>query len=384
MRFAPALAILASVASLSHAAEQWLVTDAEFNTRSMSITALDDSAAKGNLPSGEEKSVALTSFVQATRNVKIEQPKGLILFVAGGDRLIGQPKALDGSTLVWFASGIGEVPVPIERALGILRDEPNNRNLLADRGEDELRLANGDVVKGIVTGVAERAITIGPTGGNPLDVPAESVRQLLFATPPGGRAKTTVPGFVVRLTTGTIVSCDKLTIANDQVKLTFASGASASVPSALVAGIEHTNGPVAWLSSRTPAESTYTPFLDAGFVPQMDRAVTGEPLRFAGQTYVRGIGLHSKSRLIWQLEPGDKSFRTRYAIDPSLGYADVDVRILVDEKVVHEQKHVKAATLSPVIKADLKSAKTLTIEVDYGAGYDIQDRVMFLEPAIVR
>lgn len=384
MRITPALALLAGLASVASAAEQWNVVDADFASRVMTITKLDSTQATGSLPSGEAKTVPMKAFVQASRSVKIEPPKGLVLLVAGGDRLVGQPRKLDGSTLVWFTAGIGEVPVPIERALGILRDETSHPQLMADRGSDELRLANGDSISGIITEFTERSISITPTGADAVDVPIDNLRHVLLATPPQGRPDGAAPGFVVRLVNGSVVSCDKLAIASNGVTLTFAGGAGATVPEEMVAAIEHTGGPVAWLSSRTPSESIYTPFFDAAFVPQMDRTVTGEPLRFAGQTYARGIGVHSKTRLTWTLEPGDKSFRTRYAIDPSLGYADVDIRIYVDDKPVHEQKHVKAASLSPVIKADLKGAKTLTLEVDYGAGYDIQDRVMFLESAILR
>jgi hypothetical protein len=41
--------------------------------------------------------------------------------------------------------------------------------------------------------------------------------------------------------------------------------------------------------------------------------------------------------------------------------------------------------LSPVVVAELPaSAKTLTLEVDYGDGIDVEDRLNWLEPALLR
>src|SRR5438552_14085342 len=82
-----------------------------------------------------------------------------------------------------------------------------------------------------------------------------------------------------------------------------------------------------------------------------------------------------------------EAMRTQYAIaqDEKRQYADVTVRIKLDGKVVHEQEHLKADFLAPMVLVDLpKSAKVLTLEVDYGAANDTQDRFNWIEPALLR
>ena len=74
----------------------------------------------------------------------------------------------------------------------------------------------------------------------------------------------------------------------------------------------------------------------------------------------------------------------QYAVDDRLARADMTVRIKLDDKVVHEKQAVRAGALSPVIVADLAGAKRLTLEVDYGGGTDVQDRLVWLEPALLR
>jgi hypothetical protein len=120
----------------------------------------------------------------------------------------------------------------------------------------------------------------------------------------------------------------------------------------------------------------------------MDTAVDGSPLRFGSQVFDHGIGVHAYSRLTYAIDPGWKGFRTQYSIDSSEDFprplADVTVRIKLDAKTVHEQEHVRAGLLSPVIWIDLSGAKTLELEADYGNAGDTQDHLNWIEPALVR
>jgi hypothetical protein len=119
----------------------------------------------------------------------------------------------------------------------------------------------------------------------------------------------------------------------------------------------------------------------------MDKTVTGKPIRFGERTYARGIGVTPRSRITWPLDGrqgGYQTFRTQYAIDGIAPYADVTVRILLDGKVSHEKKNVTAGQLSPVILVPLNNAKSLTLEVDFGGNYNVQDRLNWIEPALVK
>ena len=61
------------------------------------------------------------------------------------------------------------------------------------------------------------------------------------------------------------------------------------------------------------------------------------------------------------------------------------MRIKVDGKLVHEKQNLRADVLAPVVIVDLpKTAKMLTLEVDYGAANDTQDRFNWIEPALLR
>lgn len=384
-----AIALLLA-AGAAQAQEVFTLTDAEFDSRSVTIHSMDASEVTVTLATtGESQQVPLESLVQLARSGRTESVKGLVLCIAGGDRLIGNPQRLEGNSLVWFARGVGEVTVPLNQVIGVLRDRTIDPKLAETRVEDEARLVTGDVVRGILAEVSDQSLSLMPAaGGDPVAVPVESVSDLLLATPPGGRpAGSEEAKFAVRLVSGTLISCKAVRVADSgEVVLDLAyGGAPVKTQLGQILAIEHTAGPVAWLSTRTPLEDVSTPYFGGKFPTQFDRTVTGEPIRIGGVTYTRGIGVHSRSKLVFALTPEDKVFRTRYAIDSSLSYADVDVRVYVDDKVMHERKGVRAGTLSNIVKIDLPAgARTLTLEVDYGQGYDIQDRLTWIEPALIR
>ena len=362
------------------AEDVFTLTKADFSSSQITLKSID---AAGITPVGGEV-VKLADILSLARPGKAESISNLVLCTAGGDRLVGTPQRLDGQSIVWFAAGVGDVAVPIDQCTGILRNRTSDTALAADRPDDQARLATGDVVKGTVTDVTARGFVITPQTGDPVTVPVDSVSNLLFATPPGGRKLAAITGLIVRVTSGTVVTCSALTVGDGKAMLTVPGGRSAAVPLQQILAIEIAGGPVSWLSARVPLTSEYTPMLRGELPARFDLSVTGGSIRFGGMTYVHGIGVHSRSRLVFAVEPGDATFRTRYAIDGNLGYADVNVRVSVDDKVVHEAEDFRAGQLSPVVQADVAGAKTVTLEVDFGTGFDVQDRLNWIEPAMIR
>jgi hypothetical protein len=128
-----------------------------------------------------------------------------------------------------------------------------------------------------------------------------------------------------------------------------------------------------------------TPFLELSWPARMDRAVDGEPIRFGERTFSRGIGVHSYSRITFPIDPAMRAFRTQYAIAGDWPYANVTVRIKLDSQVAYEKKDVRGGVLASPVLIDLNGhAQTLTLEVDYGQNYDVQDRFNWIEPALLR
>ena len=228
-------------------------------------------------------------------------------------------------------------------------------------------------------------------------MPVDSVASVQFAAtagaapPAAGTAPPAAGGaaraFRLRLGDGSSLPAASLTLAGDKLMADLGDGKPRPLDLARVGAIEQVNGPASWLSGRQPSQSLYVPYFGQGqdFPARINQAVDGSSdLRFDGKTFRRAIGVHAYSKLVYPLDGQYAAFRTQYAVDERLGRADMTVRVKLDDKVVHEKQNVRAGTLSPVVTVDLAKAKTLTLEVDYGGGTDVQDRLVWLEPALLK
>jgi hypothetical protein len=386
-------------APCARAQSKWTVTTADFRSAQVTLSSLDQGGASVTPDGAQQPRVVKwdellllerepsSAAKPPPTTAGSGTPGKFILYVAGGDQFRGEPKSIENETLVWNSPAVGPVTVPLKQVVAIGKSNQPPPASDARRTEDVVTLANGDSVRGILSALAGGTLKVQSQGGE-VPVPLENVASVLLATT-GGSGETPIAGsraFRVRLADDSLVTGSALaTSAGGKLALTLAAG-KREVPLASVTSIEQINGPVNWLSSRRPVENVQTPLLDTARPARMDRTVAGKPIRFADRTYARGIGVTPYSRITWDLPAAGgsyKAFRTQYAIDGLAPYADVTVRVKIDGKTVHERTGFTAGELSPVVLVPLNNAKQLTLEVDFGGNYNVQDRLNWIAPALI-
>jgi len=390
------LFLAAAVARAEDAAAGWVLTTADFRSAEVTLKSIDASgvhvAGDANQP-GSDRVVGMDEFLQLERpmpaSVAAAQQGKFVLHLAGGDEVAGEPASVRGEQLVWNNAAAGEVRVPMSRAVAITRpgqSAPDRRP-----AEDVVTLANGDAVRGIIAGIEGGKISVQRTDSpDPLAVPVDSVASVQFAATGGAGAAGAASGkraFRLRLGDGSSLPAATLTLAAGKLSADLGDGKPRPFDLSRVAAIEQVNGPASWLTDRQPAENVYLPYFGTGqdFPARMNLSGDGgRDLRFGGKSFRRGIAVHAYSRLVYPLDGQFAALRLQYAVDERMARADMTVRVKLDDKVVHEKQAVRGGTLSPVIFADLGGAKRLTLEVDYGGGTDVQDRLVWLEPALLR
>ena len=379
------------------AQENWVLTTADFRASTVGLKGIEPGGVRVHDPvQNAERVVPMEEFLQLERPAAVNasspppaaQQGKFVLHLVGGDRLAGEPVAVRGEQLAWASAAAGEVLVPMSRVAAMTR--PGQQPPDQRQAEDVVTLANGDAVRGIIAGIEGGKVSVQrPDADEPLAVPVDSVTRIQFAAtaamaPAGGAA---APSFRLRLADGSSLPARGLTLAGGKLSADLGDGKPRPMDLARIAAIEQVNGPAAWLSALAPSENAYVPFFGTGqaYAARMDAAVDGSrDLRFGAKTFRRAIGVHAYSKLTWPLDGKHAAFRTQYAVDERLPHADMAVRVLLDGKPVHEATGVRAGTLSNVITIDLGAAKSLTLEVDYGSGTDVQDRLVWLEPALLK
>lgn len=363
----------------------WTLTTADFRAQPVVLRGLDAAGLQVAAP-GESAAhlVPLDQFLQIDRGSAPEPSAGqLTLYLNSGDRVIGEPRGMKKNDLLWNNPAVGELAIPLSQVLSISRA---GRGRDIDRTQDAVTFANGDRVEGIVSEVTSEAVTIKPTSGDSASIPLANIGAITFAKVPSLK-RGSEKGFRLRLDDGSSLIGSDLSLANEGFSLAFGKGPRRNLPVAHVLAVEQLNGPVTFLTSLSPATDVYTPLLGPTPAVAPTRSgtdVSGQPFYIGGKAYQRGIGVHSYSRLVYNLDSSYVAFRAQFGMNDNLDRGDVTVRILLDEKPVYEQKNVRPGKLWPVVVVELGTAKQLTLEVDFGQGLHTQDRLNWIEPALLK
>jgi hypothetical protein len=396
--------VLFVVQPAARADEGWTLTTADFKRQSVTLKSFDQNGATVTLfGQTRETTIPLDRFLQLDRgSAAVAQVRGnWALYLASGDRLGGDPVAVANDALTWKSPAAGDLTLPLTQLRAIVKgSDPPPTLDAANRTEDIVNLSNGDTLKGIVTALDAAKISVKQSGGDVLPVDLTAVKSIFFAA--ARTENLTGPAFRVQLADGSVVTAPRLDLKSDKVTLKF-GGDQGGRPIDLnqVVLIEQLNGPVSWLSARTPASVVSESMLGLPFPPRMDRAYNLrsnlDKIRFGNREYARGIGVHAYTRLTYALDGGQGGFkvlRTQYALPDDAAKGRVTVRILLDDKVVHETKNLGPGKLSPVLLIDLGSAKTLTLECHPGGdaasqdpttwNIDTQARLNWIEPALLK
>ena len=123
---------------------------------------------------------------------------------------------------------------------------------------------------------------------------------------------------------------------------------------------------IVFLSNIEPARVEETAVLGKAFAYRKDLSVSGDPLRLKGQTYRKGLGVHSRTLLDYSLNKQYSNFAAIVGIDDSArGKGSVTFVVSVDGKELLRENFDSARKPLP-ISISLAGAKTLRLLVDYG------------------
>lgn len=320
------------------------------------------------------------------------QLRGHMLFeLAYGDWVIATPLEFTEDRCTLALAGGGELRVP-PGAIVSLRPEtaalPANadavRSFMASdsRDEDRVLLSNGDVLRGFIDRLDATGLTMDSgTGG--VVVPYRVVVVAKFATVSRGRPAE--PFVRVHLRSGASLTCTSLDMSRGEVSANYVDGEIVAIGAMSIARLDVIGGRWQALSSLRPLTYEHAPMLGLHWEYRRDSNVLGDAIQVGGDSFETGLGVHSRSRLSFELKSQFVEFVTRFGMDDSAGsMADVDVSILVDGTTRFSRKGVRVGKLSEVVRVDVRHAKRIELVVDFGKNGDIQDRFNWVEPGLIR
>jgi hypothetical protein len=330
------------------------------------------------------------------------------LSVTGGAKPEDQPatawiELVDGSLIrgssYTTAAGLASVITTSGRALSIrtavihavrFRDYASApqigdlwRQLAATQASgDSLVVRRGDrldQLTGAIRDVTEESVQF-ESDGETVQARRAKLEGLVYYHPAAGELPPRAA--LVTERSGTQWSVRSLGVADGRLELVSVAGAVASLPLAELARIDFSSGNSAWLDSWEPESVQWRPFIDTRlpgellarmFEPRGPASPGGQPLLLAGQTYDRGLRIHSRTELVYRLTEEFRQFQALVGIDDRVRPAG-DVRLVIqgDDRELFNEAITGSDEPWP-LTLDISGVRRLRILVDFGQQLDIAD-----------
>jgi hypothetical protein len=338
---------------------------------------------------GERSERILARDLLSVRATAAHAPELLRVELVGGDVVHGAIAGgdEDGDVLELLSPSLGKIALSIDRLAAVVQPGVHASDQVLPDDVDEgiyLRTGRGyDLVAGTLHRFGSRGISFqsgsvaGPVWFSPRKFSSLRLR--------GGEERKAVAPMMLLTRTADRLGVTMQSCSEQGLDVVIDGGATVHLRWADVASLSFEKD-VVHLSAIKPSQVAESGFEgDVVYPWRRDRNVVGGELLALGRAYGRGLGVHSRSRLSFEVPVGATHFRTRVALDDSVAdlpiKAHAEVRVLLGNKLLFESSDLKLgqapldAGLHPV-----KAGATITLEVDFGSGRDIGDRVNWLLP----
>ncbi|MGA2229381.1 MAG: NPCBM/NEW2 domain-containing protein [Tepidisphaeraceae bacterium] len=195
----------------------------------------------------------------------------------------------------------------------------------------------------------------------------------------------------IRLDWGQSLTGQWTSLDASSLSLTFSWGAAAKIPLSAIASIDFRNGRMVYLSDLKPAKVQQTPFFGRVIPYRLDCALDGGPLRLSDGEYAKGIAVHSRCILEYNLHGEFERFVSKVGFDKSAlpGASDPDassavVRVLADDKPVYENLDARPDQKPADIDVAIPGVNRLVLQVDFANNQDVGGRVDWASARLFR
>ena len=317
------------------------------------------------------------------------------VYLANGEQLFGKFESLGAESLKLRAPWGDELVVPLTHVVGLYMGLPEHKESpesfarrLRNRGVEDLLLGrsnDGEVVA--IAGVAEG------TEGDKLrfhfqeksrTISLKQVEGLVLASRPEPKRREGMrPTF--SMAGGLVVSGLWKSLDPKAWKIETEWGQTLELPAAEIRDVRFRGGRVTYLSDLEPSRVEETPFFGRRNPWRKDVSLSGTPIKIDGRTYERGLAVHSRSALTYDLNGGYETFETLVGFDESAkGIGRVDCRIFADDKEIHANTDLHADAPPVKISLPVKGARKLKLVVDFGPDNDAGDRLFWANARLFR
>lgn len=158
-----------------------------------------------------------------------------------------------------------------------------------------------------------------------------------------------------------------------------------SLPWSSIRLIDLRSDRIVYLSDLEPSRNVQRSMPGADWLPRPDANVTGGPIRLAGKTYARGLGVHAYTAVSYSLDGQYERFSAIVGIDDAITpHGSVIFRVMTDAKVAYESEILRAGRAPETVSVDLTGVHELTLVCDVADELDLSDHADWANAMLVR
>lgn len=265
---------------------------------------------------------------------------------------------------------------------------------------DTAHFTNGDALRGkhvttpntLLTNVTNRIAFQTEQRPTPLSIPLERLSALLFRSqkPRNLRAESrqqTPAGVSLGFADGSRIHVNTIVTKQKKIQLTVNQELMLSVDAATfhreLTQFQPRTPQVTFLSDLTPSSYKHIPFLRRSWPHGIDENVLGGRLRCAGAIHTKGLGMHSASRITYQLDHKFRWFQSQIALDQSAGNrGSVIFRVFLQRSgewtSTYTSPIVRGANRPLAIKLNVAQADAIALLVEFADRGDERDYANWL------
>lgn len=317
------------------------------------------------------------------------QPAAVVDFIGGGQLQLSKFTIDDKQDCHLHSAALGEVTLPIDVFRAVRMGGGKVVTVFEDAKDekgDEDRVfvkVGGDLhpVRGLVETIDEISVVL-DVDGDMKTIARDKVYGIVFALvsrPPDHSGHC-----LLALADDSEIWAKVQSLDDGKLSIRVADAADASVPWSAVQSMQVRSTRMVFLSDLEPTEARHQPLVTLQRPPQMDQSVGGRPLTLAGRTFDKGIGVASRSVLVFENEGNFDLLAATIGIDAETeGRGDCVFVVEADGREIF-QLRMTGKDPPKSIALDVSGKRRIALIVEPAEDLDLADHADWCDARFVR
>lgn len=357
----------------------------------IAVTYEDGQPANATAKAGEHTNPKLAVDPKTLAAPKLD----VWLHLSGEEKLFGKLEGIGAETVALTTPWRDRLDVPMSRIVGIhlglldRKETPESfAKRLKEQGTEDVLLAQtkkGEVIAipGILEGLEKERLKF-RFQDKSRTLPLAQVEGLVLAARPDSKRRDEIRANFA-LAGGVAISGRWQDLDAKTWKVETPWGQMLNLPSADVQSVRFLGGRMTYLSDLKPGKVEELPYFGRRLSWRQDLGLLGEPLKVNGRTFERGVAVHSRCFLTYDLGGRYSTFEATLGFDDAArGKGRVDCRVVADGKELYANPDLRADGPPVTLKLPVEKVEQLKLLVDFGKGQDTGDRVIWADARLYR